>query len=70
LRILNPIRAHWVRPTNVSWLDWVYQVLWDLYRQLGRISSVISNVLEGDSGIMWTLLFLALFISFFVRRTP
>ena len=70
LRILNPVRAHWVRPTNVSWLDWGYQALWSLYRQLGRVSNVISNVLEGESGIMWTLLFLALFISFFVRRTP
>jgi len=70
LRILNPVRAHWIRPTNASWLDWIYQALWNLYRQLGRLSNVISNVLEGDSGIMWTLLFLALFISFFVRRTP
>lgn len=64
LRILNPVRAHWVRPTNTSWLDWVYQVLWNLYRQLGRVSNVISNVLEGESGVMWTLLVLALFASF------
>jgi hypothetical protein len=70
LRILNPVRAHWVRPTNISWFDRGYQALWNLYRQLGRISNVISNVLEGESGIMWTLLFLALFISFFTKRTP
>ena len=30
-RILNPVRAHWVRPTSDSWLDWVYQGLWGLY---------------------------------------
>ena len=36
LRILNPVRAHWVRPANASWLDWGYQALWNLYRQLGR----------------------------------
>ncbi|HUF00356.1 MAG TPA: hypothetical protein VMN99_13945 [Anaerolineales bacterium] len=66
LRILNPVRAHWVRPTNASWLEWGYQALWKLYRQLGRVSNGISNVLEGESGMMWTLLFLALFISFFV----
>ena len=70
LRILNPVRAHWVRPTSASWLDWAYQGLWNLYRRLGRVSQFISNVLEGESGIMWTLLFLALFISFFVQRTP
>ena len=70
LRILNPVRAHWVRPANASWLDWGYESLWSLYRQLGRVSNTISNMLEGESGIMWTLLFLALFISFFTKRNP
>jgi len=69
-RILNPLRAHWIRPTNPSWLDWIYQALWNAYQQLGRLSASLSNVLEGESGIMWTLLFLALFISFFTQRTP
>lgn len=70
LRILNPVRAHWVRPSSASWLDWGYQALWTVYRQLGRISNSLSNVLEGESGIMWTLLFLVLFISFFTQGTP
>ncbi len=70
LRILNPIRAHWVRPANLTWLDWGYQALWNLYRQTGRLSSVFTKILEGESGIMWTLLFLALFISVFVRGNP
>lgn len=70
LRILNPVRAHWVRPTSPSWLDWGYHLLWGLYRQLGRLSNLFTNVLEGESGIMWTLLFLALFISFFTQRAP
>jgi hypothetical protein len=70
LRILNPVRAHWVRPTNISWLEWSYRALWNLYRQLGRVSQVISNILEGESGVMWTLLFLVLFISFFAQRNP
>ena len=70
LRILNPVRAHWVRPSNPSWLDLGYQALWNLYRQLGRISNSLSSVLEGESGIMWTLLFLVLFISFFAQGTP
>ena len=70
LRILNPVRAHWVRPANASWIDLGYQILWNLYRQLGRVSNVISNVLEGESGVMWTLLVLVLFVSFFVQRNP
>ena len=70
LRILNPVRAHWVRPTNASWLDWVYGGLWNLYRQLGRLSNAFLGLLEGESGIMWTLLFLVLFITVFTNRTP
>jgi len=70
LRILNPVRAHWVRPTDPSWIDWSYQAIWSLYKQLGKLSNAFSDILEGESGIMWTLLFLALFISFFVRRAP
>lgn len=70
LRILNPVRAHWVDPTDSSWLDTIYQAFWSLYRQLGKLSNAFSSVLEGESGIMWTLLFLALFISMFIQRTP
>lgn len=70
VRILNPVRAHWVRPTNPSWLDFIYQALWNAYRQLGEASNSLAKVLEGESGMMWTLLFLALFISFFTQRTP
>ena len=69
-RILNPVHAHWVRPTDPSWLDYVYQAFWNLYRQVGKISNTFSQVLEGESGIMWTLLFLALFISIFLKRAP
>jgi hypothetical protein len=70
LRILNPVRAHWVRPTNSTWLDLGYQILWRGYQQLSRLSNSLSTVLEGESGIMWTLLFLALFISFFTQGRP
>ncbi len=61
-RILNPIRAHWVTST-ASRLNVAYQGLWSLYRLLARISQSIIATLEGEGGIMWTLLFLALFIS-------
>jgi len=70
LRILNPVRAHWVRPTSASWLDWAYEVFWTLYRQLGRVSNAFSSLLEGESGIMWTLLFLVLFMTVFAHRNP
>jgi hypothetical protein len=70
LQILNPVRAHWVRPASTSWLEWVYRALWYLYRQLGRASNMVASLLEGESGVMWTLLVLVLFVSFFAQRNP
>jgi hypothetical protein len=70
LRVLNPVRAHWVRPVNASWLEAGYLLLWNLYRRLGRMSNAISDVLEGESGVMWTLLVLVLFVTFFAQGNP
>jgi len=63
--LLNPVRAHWLRPASSTWLDNLYRGLWVLYRRLTEVSQAFSNILEGDGGIMWTLLFLVLFISLF-----
>jgi hypothetical protein len=41
-----------------------------LYRRLGRLSNAFIGLLEGESGIMWTLLFLVLFITVFMQRAP
>jgi len=70
IRTLNPARAHWIQPASSSWLERAYRVLWDLYRQLGQITQAVTTILEGNSGIMWTLLFLALFISLMTQRNP
>jgi hypothetical protein len=69
LRILNPIRAHWVSPA-ISGLSTAYSSLWGVYRFLGRISNAVTTTLEGEGGIMWTLLLLILFISFVIQGTP
>ncbi len=68
--ILNPVRAHWVQPTSPSWLDNVYKRLWGLYQWFGRLSKTISDTLEGEGGIMWTLLFLILFATLIIQRKP
>jgi hypothetical protein len=62
LRILTPVRAHWVRSTT-SGLNGIYRSLWAFYSFLENITRAIISTLEGESGIMWTLLFLVLFIS-------
>ncbi len=68
--LLNPIPAHWVRPSVTPWLDRLYQNLGVLYRWLENLGQTVSDILEGDGGIMWTLLFLALFISLALQGKP
>ena len=69
-RILNPIRAHWVKNPASSRIDGIYSSLWVIYNLFGRISQTINTMLEGESGIMWTLLFLIIFISLLTQGIP
>jgi hypothetical protein len=64
--------AHWVQPTSptIAWLDWFFRALWNLYRTLGRLSQIITSILESDGGILWTLLFLVLLASLVSQRIP
>ncbi|NWG33295.1 MAG: hypothetical protein HXY42_02540 [Chloroflexi bacterium] len=70
VRLLNPVRAHWVRTTDSTQPDIIYRTIWTAYRAVRRLLNAFSNVLEGESGIMWTLLFLVLFISIFSQAAP
>lgn len=70
LRILNPVRAHWVRPTASTWLEWSYQIMQTIYKQTSRASAVLTTMLEGESGVMWMLVFVAFLISFFAQNAP
>lgn len=69
MRIFSPVRAHWVSSTESS-VNTIYQGLWSIYYFFGRLSRMITQVLEGEGGIMWTLLFLILFISLITQGTP
>ena len=70
LRILNPVPAHWLRPMSGGRIDAAYQLVMGFYRWLGGITQTLTDVLEGEAGLMWTLLFLVLFIVAIVQRTP
>jgi hypothetical protein len=70
VRILNPVRAHWVRSNETTEPGWAYRAVWGTYRYVSRSLNLFSRVLEGESGIMWTLLFLALFITVFIQQMP
>ena len=69
LRVLNPIRAHWVG-SAASGVNRIYQNLSLVFRALEGISQTFIKILEGESGIMWTLLFLILFISYLTHGIP
>ncbi|MBI5964117.1 MAG: hypothetical protein HY863_11620 [Chloroflexi bacterium] len=69
-RILNPIRAHWVKNPAASRMDDIYGSAWTIYRLLERVSQAINVTLEGEGGIMWTLLFLVIFISLLTQGIP
>jgi hypothetical protein len=43
-------------------------LFWGLYRLLGRVTGYISSLMEGDGGLLWTLLLLVLFISILKGR--
>ena len=60
-RIFSPTRVHWVGSAGSS-VNNIYQGLWAVYRGLARLAETINKSLEGEGGIMWTLLFLVFFI--------
>jgi hypothetical protein len=43
--------------------DAVAGILWRFYRIIGRLFTYAANILEGDGGLLWTLLLLVLFVS-------
>ncbi len=61
--ILSPNRAHWVHPTNRTWTDALYRLPGSVYRLGTSLGDLVARTLEGDGGILWTLLLLTLFIS-------
>ena len=68
--ILNPVPAHWLRPSSVSRLDQVLLGISKAYLLLRGLSETLSDILEGEAGLMWTLLFLILFVVLIVQRNP
>lgn len=44
-------------------LSWVYAILWGLYSILSRIVRAFTAVLEGEGGVLWAVLLLALLVS-------
>ncbi|NLG73290.1 MAG: hypothetical protein GX495_14770 [Chloroflexi bacterium] len=48
--------------------QWLYHAFWAVYHFLGRIVSLINLILEGEGGILWTLLLLVLLLSLVIQQ--
>jgi hypothetical protein len=53
----------WLAARRVFSFHWLYRLLWRSYRLLGGGVSFITVLLEGEAGVLWTLLLLILLIS-------
>jgi hypothetical protein len=44
-------------------LDWLYRFFWLVFGAIGRLLGAATAILEGDGGVLWALLLLALLVS-------
>jgi hypothetical protein len=56
---------NWILPRlePVFRLEWVYRLIWRIVDALSRILRIFSVIIEGEGGILWTILLLVLLIS-------
>ncbi len=56
---------NWIAPKiePIFRMEWVYQLGWRMYNAIGSILKGFSTILEGDGGILWTILLLVLLIT-------
>ena len=64
-RLPDPLRP--VLHTLLS-LNWVYTLFWAVYRFLGRMVAVTTNLLEGEGGVLWALVLLAILFSILAQN--
>lgn len=70
-RFVNPLtlpvsNADMSRVSSLQ--EFLAGILWALYRIVGRLFAYTANLLEGDGGLLWTLLLLVLFITILQGR--
>jgi hypothetical protein len=63
-RVDPNVRSTWDR---IFAFEWLYRLLWGLYRSLSRVFSTISSILEGEGGLLWALVLLGLIFVFLQR---
>lgn len=64
-KIRFPITSSIQIPIHIP-AQWIYPFLSWFHLQLGRLANFISQIMEGEGGILWTLLLFLLLISVFI----
>jgi len=54
--------------TRIFRLKWFYNTLIAIFKLIGRIADIITSSLEGEGGLLWSLLLLALILSVLFTR--
>ncbi len=58
------LRSAWDRLFS---FDWLYSLLWRLFRAVSRIMALVSTILEGEGGLLWALVIFGLIFVFLQR---
>ncbi len=67
--VIAPAETEQFHPSRFTVLqDGIASLFWGIYRLIGRLFTYVSNLLEGDGGLLWTLLLLVLLASFLRGR--
>ncbi len=68
----NVIRARaesaWGIVTSAARLDWLYLTFWELYRFVGRVLRMAAAIIEGEGGVLWTIVVALLVWLLFRKR--
>ncbi len=69
---LDRVAGRWVRATGRQFgrtlagllsLSWLYGLMWGVYRATQRVIQGLTEILEGEGGVLWVFVLLALFLA-------
>jgi len=63
------VQGWWGRISGIFRLTWLSNFLWSIYRGLRRLVSFLTILFEGEGGVLWVFLLLALMLTLLATRT-
>ncbi|MBM4424762.1 MAG: hypothetical protein FJ030_15480 [Chloroflexi bacterium] len=45
----------WAAASSAARLDWLYTSFWEIYRLAGRVLRTVAAIIEGEGGVLWTI---------------